>query len=183
MVKHFFYSCFSVRYPAVLVVVILLISGCEWSPHTIDKDYYNQNFDDLHAWHKNAELSGGNVHSGVYCTYANSLYPVSQTFEMDMKLAYYLGYKKLEISAWVMRPSEDASGFLIASVSTVDSTIVKINQADLSKQVSRTEVWMKVELSIELPKALPDNNRIRVFLWSPDGDRIYMDDISIHGIR
>ena len=166
-----------------LFQIVLICQSCEWSNRSIDKDYYNQNFDDLQAWSKYAELAGGNAHSGMFCTYADSTHPVSQTFEMDLRLAYYFGYKRFDVSAWVLHQEKEAKGALVGSIATFDSTIVKIEKAEIQPKIFQAGVWYKIEMSLDIPQHLPDTNRVRVFLWSPEGDRILMDDISVHGIR
>lgn len=162
---------------------ICIFSSCEWNSKSVDNDYFTTSFDDLVFWSRNPMISDEISRSGHFCTYVDAIHPSSQGFEMSMSHAKNMGYEKVEVSAWILRPEQNNYALLVSSIARPDSELVKIKTKDVRHDCPRTSSWTKVEMKFDLPKHLPGELKLRIYLWTPTGDKVFMDDVSVHFIR
>lgn len=167
----------------ISVIFVMPNVGCEFNSGR-NIDIVEQNFDDLYYWARDPKLSVEIAHSGRFCTYSDLNHPISQVFEIGLDLAYYRKYERVEISGWVFRPNDNTYSFLTAEIMSPDSQIVKTKRKDVRLAAPVTNLWTKVDMTFDIPKHLPLNNKLRVYLFAPeDGEKTFMDDMEIKFIR
>lgn len=161
-----------------LILVMILSLSCNIGTRNIDTGYYLQNFDDLFYWNHSALVSSERAHSGSYSTYVDSSVQFSQTFEMNLGYARYHNYKKFRVKAWCFKETDDTQAGLTATVSHGEVTYAT-NSSDLAIALKKSGSWGDCTFSLELPAEAPNDAIIRIYLWTSNRTKAYMDDVEI----
>jgi hypothetical protein len=152
--------------------------SCSGNQKTSDDGYYFQDFDNLKMWDNNARVTNEEAHSGHFSVFTDSLNEFSQTFEINYDDVIKKGYKKIAVSAWSMKKTYDAYGTLVISIESPEKKIAYAS-FELIKVLKKPSAWYPVSIDLNLPQQSPPNTKIKVYLWSPKKEKIYMDDTRI----
>jgi hypothetical protein len=161
----------------LILITALLFSACR-NNKTAGDGYYFQDFDNLKMWERNPRVTDAVAHSGHYSAYTNSEYDFSQTFEMDYDYAKSLGYKGMIINAWCMKTvSEIKTGF-VAAIGTPEQNSHYVS-TDLGTALTEVNTWQKVTNKVEFPNTTLEKSTIKIYLFSPNREKSYVDDVEI----
>jgi len=156
----------------------LILFGCNSSTKTAENGYYFQDFDNLRMWSHDEQLSNSTAHSGSYSTYTDSMHEYSQTFEMDLDYAKTKGYKSVTVTAWCLMDSPSTNAGLVTSIDGEKGSVF-YESVDLKSFLSGTNTWGKINKHFKLPDTATPGNKIKIYLWSPQKQRAYLDDVEI----
>lgn len=160
-----------------IIAILILFSGCRKS--SVDKGVYFQNFDDIKMWIRDPQnITDEKARSGKYSTKADANNEYSQTFEMDFAYAQSKGYKKMKVSAWCFLTTTNAKAGLVASVEAPEKTL-RYNAAAFEEYLNAPKEWGKIMTEVNLPDSAPANSKIKVYCWSPNKQKVFMDDVEI----
>lgn len=165
------------------VASILFITSCSDKNLTADDGVYFQDFDNLRFWgHDEWNLTNEKAHSGDFSARTDSSTEYSQTFEMVFSYAKSKGYKAMQVTAWLYVDNMNAKAGLVASVES-SSGSAAYQSADIKNFITAPNQWEKISVYLKLPESAPDNANIKVYLWSPNKAKIFMDDVSIKLVK
>jgi hypothetical protein len=174
MIKHS-YKLFPVT---ISIFVITILFSCS-KMKTTDDGFYFQDFDNLKMWERNPRVTNAVVaHSGKYCGYTDSEFEFSQTFEMDYEYAKSFGYKSMSVTAWCMKPAMDTKASLVVAIGTYDQNIHYVSK-DLGLDLTKIDTWEKISFEVEFPNDNLANSTIKIYLYTPNKQKAYMDDVEI----
>jgi hypothetical protein len=161
------------------LLLIFFAVGCYDNNQSVDKGYYFENFDNLNAWTSNQQVTKVQGHSGQYSTFTDSLHQYSQTFALNLSDIKAKKFKKIDITAWIFRPSIETKASVVASI---DGEGMKslYSSIDLTDAVPDAGKWTKTFFSVNLPDVIADNAKLKVYLWAPSFQKSYMDDVEIN---
>lgn len=160
-----------------MVFLISVLTSCTRS-RTVDDGSYFEDFDNLKHWNHDAKVTNEMAHSGSYAAYTDSFNDFSQTFEMEYGFAKSKKYRTMMVSAWCYKTLDDPKAGLVASVESPEKQL-SYSSSDLSKSMSEVNQWEQVSVFLELPGQAPEHSKIKVYLWSPGKNKVYMDDVLI----
>jgi len=156
--------------------ILLCLSAC--GKGEVDDGVYFQNFDNLLWWTRNASVSYEQVHSGGYSAYVDSAHEFSHTFEMDYEFAKEKKFRRAQITAWCFKPKREAQVGLVASLEAPGKQVA-VASLDFQKDLEVSETWLNVVLFLDIPQQAPSGTKFKVYLYSPHGDKGFMDDVKI----
>lgn len=156
----------------------LCLSSCSNKFKSADEGYYSQDFDNLKMWTRDQLLTNEHAHSGNYSAYTDSTHEFSQTFEMDFNYAKSKGYTNLRFAAWCYVASADPKAGLIASVESPEKSLA-YGGIDLTTAISEVLKWQKVSGYLKFPETAPEGTKIKIYLWSPKKQKVFVDDIEL----
>ena len=159
-------------------MVFLCLSWSCSRNKNLKEGYYFEDFDNLHFWNHEARVTREHAHSGDYAAFTDSSHEFSQTFEMGYHYARSKGFKSVTVNAWCHKSSSNAKGGLVTSVESAEKKSEFI-LADISQLVKKADHWEKVSTDFTLPDWAPEDARIKVYLWSPEKNKLFVDDIEI----
>jgi hypothetical protein len=149
---------------------------------TASDDYYFQDFDNLKAWNQGSQVTNEFCHSGKYCTYTDTIHRVSQVFEMEIDKEMAKKYKRIQISAWCRKIIANSKVKLIASIETENSGLTNVSE-EFADRLELPNFWINLVFFLKFPDQLPDKSRIKIFCFSPDGEKSFMDDVSVEFLK
>jgi len=158
-----------------LFILCLFLSACARNKK-LKEGYYFEDFDSLHFWNHETAVTRESAHSGDYAAFTDSSHEFSQAFEMENRYALSKGFKSLSVQGWCRKATSDARGLFIVSVESAGNKIASA-QADLSSV--KEEDWEKVCMDLQLPEKAPEDSKIKIALWSPEKDKLFLDDVEI----
>lgn len=159
--------------------LILIISACGGKNQTADDGVYFQDFDNLHFWgHDEWNLTNEMAHSGDFSAKTDSNAEYSQTFEMDFKYAQSKGYKAMKVNAWIYVDNMNSKAGLVSSVESASGGAA-YESADIKNFITAPKQWEKINVFLKFPEHAPDGSKIKVYLWSPNKSKIFLDDVTI----
>jgi hypothetical protein len=161
------------------LTLLVFFTSCGINYPTADEGVYFQDFDNLKMWGGDQwNLTNEKAHSGSYAARTDSTYEYSQTFSMDFKEAKSKGYKAIEVSAWVFVTNADAKAGIIASVESSAGSTAYMS-ADVKDFITAPNQWEKGIVFLKLPETAPEGAKIKVYLWSPNKAKIFIDDVTV----
>lgn len=161
----------------LFVFTFSIIISCTWNK-SVDEGYYFQDFDNLWLWDHSALVSYEYAHSGMFCTYADSIHPFSQAFEMDLASALSKHYKSVQVTAWCMKTNINSTAKLMVAVESQGKEIIS-QSVEFSKALEVPLTWINLVLILKFPKQFPDDSKIKIYCWSTEKEKSYMDDVLI----
>jgi hypothetical protein len=166
-----------------LLAILGACTSCAWTDHSPENGWYEENFDNLAHWKKEAVITSVQSHSGMFSTYADSTQPVSEQFTMHFNEVRFQGFTGVTASAWIFNPSEDTSGRVVLEIvdmrsgepETVHSRSVVIGQ-----DFRQVNSWGEIRTELPFPKVTGPHQVLRFYLQSIRGKRVFLDDVSLH---
>jgi hypothetical protein len=66
-------------------------------------------------------------------------------------------------------------------VCSIDGTIRSVfwTSYDMKNSIKNLNTWEKVSTTIKLPERRGKNTELRVYIWNPNPDPVYIDDVEI----
>jgi hypothetical protein len=170
------------NYYLIATVTILsglfLISSCKNKSKSVRDGYYFQDFDNLKMWDASAIVTKTQAHSGFYSTYTDSLHEYSQTFEMDYGDAKSKGYNTLTVEGWCMNTLDNTNANLVVTIGPADKNVV-YNSISLAEVLPKSNTWNKVAINVGFPGDVPENSKIKIYLYAPSRQLAYLDDVEV----
>lgn len=159
------------------VFIISALTSCMGNK-TVDDGSYFENFDNLKQWSADAKVTSEMAHSGSYAAYTDSFNEFSQTFEMEYSFAKSKKYRVIMVSAWCYKTVDNPKAGLVVSLENAE---IKSSYAssDLSRSVSEPNQWEQISIVFDLPEQAPDNSKIKIYIWCPGKNKVFMDDVLI----
>ncbi len=159
-----------------------VVSSCAWTDHSPENGWYEENFDNLNHWKKDAVISSNQWRSGMYATYADSAHPVSESFTMHFNEVRFHHYTGVKATAWVFNPSNDTSGQVVLEVVDMRSgepERVLAEHVILGTDFRAVNSWGKVQLKLDFPTLPGPHQVLRFYLASLNCRKSYMDDVTL----
>ncbi len=161
------------------IVSLLFIASCGDKNQTADDGIYFQDFDNLRFWARDEwNLTNEMAHSGDFSAKTDSNAEYSQTFQMEYSYAKSKGYKAVQVTAWLYVTNMNAKAGLVASVESASGSAA-YESADIINFITAPNQWEKISVFLKLPESAPDGSNIKVYLWSPNKGKIFMDDVTV----
>jgi len=165
----------------IQVILFLFISfltaSCSLNEKNDEGNYY-QDFDNLKMWDRNSQVTNERAHSGKYCTYTDSSHEFSQTFEIDLASDLSQRYKSVQVTAWCMKVKKDTKAVLGVRLENQGKVLVT-ETSNFDEALELPDTWINQVLILKFPKDAPADCRIKVFCWSPDKEKAFVDDVGI----
>ena len=160
-------------------LIIIFITACGGKNQTADDGVYFQDFDNLRCWATDQwNLTGEKAHSGDFSARTDTSTEYSQTFQMEYSYAKAKGYKSVQVAGWFYVTNMSAKGSLVCSVESAGGSPA-YESADLKNFITAPNQWEKITVSLKLPENAPDGAKLKVYLWSPNKSKIFLDDVTI----
>lgn len=156
----------------------LILLGCNNSPKNADSGFFFQDFDNLKMWTHEQTVTGEKAHSGSFSTFTDSMHEYSQTFEMELDYAKSKGYKSVTITAWCYMENKDAKVSVVGSIESAAGSSA-YESADLRSFLTKPNTWGQVTKFLKLPDVPTPGSRIKVYMWAPEKNKAFMDDVTI----
>jgi hypothetical protein len=161
----------------LFVSVGLCMIGCSKNKNS-DDGYYYQDFDNLKMWDTTCQVTNELFHSGEFSTYTDSIHEFSQVFEMNITPTVIKKYGSVQVSAWCLKLSRDSKVKLIAAIESHGKAIV-LESLDYSHALEVHHTWINLVLFLKFPETIPDGSKLKVYCWSPEKEKAFMDDVKI----
>ena len=84
-----------------------------------------------------------------------------------------------KLTAKVYVKKGDMAKFALDVVDNGNSRVSKIFLLSDYLDVSKTDQWQNIEMLTMIPKLNSDNNLLSLFLWNPEADHLYLDDVRV----
>lgn len=127
---------------------------------------------------RDAAVTDAQAHSGKYSAYTDEAHEFSQTFEMSYDFAKLRGYKSMIVTTWCMMNDIDCQSAFVTSIESPGQTLL-YKSHELKKFLNMPLAWGKYSTYIKLPDTAPEKTNIKVYLWSPEKQKAWMDDVTI----
>ena len=155
----------------------VLLFSCSGN-RPVDDGIYFQDFDNLRLWDRNILISDEKAHSGKYSIFTDSLNEFSQTFEMTYNDAMAKGFKKISAKGWCLKGTSDTKAVFVLSIDGPDKNIAYAS-VDLGTFLKSPDSWEEASAKLIMPTKVPSESKIKVYLWSPNRQKAFMDDVEI----
>ena len=161
------------------IVSMFLVASCGSDNQTADDGVYFQDFDNLKMWGRDEwNLNSEIAHSGDFSAKTDTNMEYSQTFEMDYGYAKSKGYKAMQVTAWLYVTNMNAKASLVSSIeSSAGSSAYET--ADIKNFITAPNHWEKISTFLKFPEKVMEGSRLKVYLWSPNKAKIYVDDVTV----
>ena len=160
-------------------LVIILITACGGKNLTAEDGVYFQDFDNLRCWARDQwNITGEMAHSGDFSARTDSSTEFSQTFQMEFSYAKAKGYKSVEVTGWIYLYNMNAKASLVCSVENASGNLA-YESADVKNFITAPNQWEKISVLLKLPENAPHGSDLKVYLWSPNKSKIFLDDVTI----
>jgi len=80
---------------------------------------------------------------------------------------------------WVRYPVSVSGGVRIVFSVEEEDRVIEWKSAEITNQVSDTDVWNRISTGFSIPDSLSPDTRLRVYMWNPKRVPIYVDDMVI----
>ena len=161
------------------IISLFFIASCGGSNQTADDGVYFQDFDNVRFWARDEwNITNEKAHSGDFSARTDSVAEYSQTFQMEYSYAKSKGYKAIQVTAWLFVTDMNAKAGLVASVESSGGSAA-YESADIKNFITAPNQWEKISVFLKLPENAPDGSNIKVYLWSPNRTKIFMDDVTV----
>lgn len=166
---------------AGVILAVFFLTSCS-NEKTVDNGYYFENFDNLKYWGYGEKISNETAHSKPYAAYTDSQNEFSLTFKMEGAVVKSKGYKHVNISAWCYKLTGNSTAGLIVSVEGAEKKFVR-QTFDLATQLEKTNTWEFISTVVDLPDENSGDYSIAVYLWSPQKEKAFLDDVTLEFIK
>ena len=139
---------------------------------------YSSNIDNVIYWSRKDECKNIKGHTGLYSGYVDSTKIYSYGFKMPISEISNKPLKKVIFKSWILsdNPASKVT-FLISIEKDGKSLLWKgVQVTDFMKNKNE---WFQVVGEAEIPKNLPKDASILMYLWSPDNTSALIDDFEI----
>jgi len=171
----------------LFALVGFLAGGCGSNRNFIDPRVVMHNdFESLNGWlpaDQLVSLTQEQAHSGRYALKVSTGHEFSATFRKPLSQLFDTRPTKITVSAWALLSSPQAQATLVmdlhAPTAAPDAKPLLwagLALADVAKEANK---WVAVSKTIELPATTPPETILTMYLWSPDGQTAYLDDIVV----
>jgi hypothetical protein len=117
-------------------------------------------------------------HKGRWSSCANKKIPYSVGLETPVSDLFITANRIIRVSAWVLTPKKKTSATLVADFQTGGFS-VSYNPFYLEQYI-RPDRWTKVECAFYVPRNLPPDATVKVYLFNPSRYLpLYVDDIKV----
>ncbi|OIP02072.1 MAG: hypothetical protein AUJ97_06460 [Bacteroidetes bacterium CG2_30_32_10] len=149
-----------------LIALATLLFACssdedKKNPLTITND-----IDQMVGWVQHPTIIKGDAHSGKYMIkvdsilpYGLGLYLIAEDF--PTKIA-----KSINASIWGKLTKLNDSISLVIDLSSKGQSIT-YNSSNFNNYIKKTGEWEKVDVSINIPKNLPLDATLKIYIWDP----------------
>ena len=167
------------RIPGILIILLLLFSGCDNSFRSGRYGSYSDNLEDLRGVDnkitgKNEKFRVGDLPQVQRDTVKSG----KNALKLDTSFPYGLNYtipnvrtdEYVEVSVWCTGP-----GQLVLVASHQDAKYFYRKSTSIS---SEGDDWQEVKLAISIPPNM-DREDLNIYVWNPGKDPVYADDFHI----
>jgi hypothetical protein len=171
---------------AVLLSLMSCLFACSKSENLSEDAIARNDFEMLDGWGgcSSPSLTKERAHSGKYSVKVDKDVEFSLGFDKVIWELVPNKPKKLKLTTWVYLPSAEGKailGFNLINENNQDAGGASIK---LEEEVKEYKEWVKIERTIDVPKEVTQNYKVRSFLWRASASvPVYMDDMTIEVIE
>lgn len=133
--------------------------------------------EDSKTWGVSKAVVKDVAHSGDYSCKLDSANAYSTGFQSVFNKIMDVVPKEVKVKIWVYSLQPDPDATIVLSVSNNGQTKFWKNSALLG--VKNVKEWTEVRAAFELPANLDIKDEVSVFVWNPNKQKLYVDDLNI----
>ena len=159
---------------------MLLFAACENKITTVsnvERKFSSSMEDD--GWMNQHTIIKGFGHTGVYCSKIDTVNRFSYGFtRMFKNIDSTFLPTRVEIHFWTLFKKTGVTTNLVVSV---DNSVKNIYWAglDLKDNVKKADEWQYITAAYSLPAEIKPDDRISIYVWNPNDNVCYIDDLEV----
>lgn len=139
---------------------------------------FSNDMDNVKMWNNPANVVKGIAHSGNYSCKLDTANIYSFGFNTLLGDALTQMPKKINVSLWVYSLISNPASSLVVEINNNGQQIFWKN-ADFKTTVSKTKDWTEIKASFDLPTNLNPKDELKIYVWNPKKQELYVDDFNI----
>lgn len=148
-----------------LIALATLLFACssdedKKNPLTITND-----IDQMVGWIQHPSIIKGDAHSGKYMCKVDATLPYSIGLNLNLEDFPIRNPKSIDASVWGKITKINDSISLVIDLSSNGQSIINIG-SNFNNFIKKIGEWEKVDVSINIPKNLPSDAVLKVYIWN-----------------
>lgn len=138
---------------------------------------FSNDMENVNVWSNQATIVRGIAHTGNYASKLDSTAVYSFGFQSLFENVLKNIPKKINVTMWIYAPQANPKATLVVDINSNGKSKYWRNSA--LNGVTDAKEWKKMSATFDLPSNLDIKDELKIYVWNPDKQELYIDDLDI----
>jgi hypothetical protein len=130
------------------------------------------------CWTTESSLQKAVVHTPPFASRVDTAFPFSYGFISYFRDISDVRPQRVSVNFWTLFPKTGANANLVVTIDSVTKTIFW-QSLPLMDSVKKASEWKNINCRVALPGNVGPDDKIRIYVWCPDKQEIFVDDLTV----